>query len=234
MMRLRLRTFRSKFTAAAILLAGALRFAHLGAPLTSDESYTIRNYAQMPLRIIATKYNAPNNHLLVSVMLHLIDAAAPKKIFLTLADIHLLQFPSIAASVLALVLLYLIAAELTGTLAAALAVVALGVSFWHLIYSHMLRGYSLSVFFNLLNLWLVLRILERKIWPLWMLPLALAATHYLIPLNACYTLALAALRFSDLTRHRHGALPATLSEQTPPASRTITRHPFEGNPATAG
>lgn len=42
------------------------------------------------------------------------------------------------------------------------------------------------------------------------------------------------LRISDQTRHRLGALPATLSEHTPPASRTITRHFFGGNPATAG
>lgn len=42
------------------------------------------------------------------------------------------------------------------------------------------------------------------------------------------------VRFSDQTRHLLGALPATLSEHYPPASRTITRHPFGGDPATAG
>ena len=42
------------------------------------------------------------------------------------------------------------------------------------------------------------------------------------------------LRISDQTRHRLGALPATLSEHYPPASRTITRHFSKGNPATAG
>ena len=42
------------------------------------------------------------------------------------------------------------------------------------------------------------------------------------------------VRFSDLTRHRLGALPASLSEHTPPASRSNVRHPFGGNPATAG
>ena len=42
------------------------------------------------------------------------------------------------------------------------------------------------------------------------------------------------VRISDQTRHRLGALPATLSEHYPPASRTITRHPFGGDPATAG
>ena len=182
---------RCAAAAVPFLLLSALRFAHLGAPLTTDEGFTLKRYAAEPLAAIVASYDAPNNHLLLSVLLHGIDALSPLKLFGTLASPWPLQLPSILSSIGALALLYAIAAILLNRRVAALAMTALGVSFWHLAYSHMLRGYSLSVFLNLLCVWLALQALVKGRLR-WLLPLpaALAAAHYVIPTNAASSLAL--------------------------------------------
>ncbi len=175
-------------TAVLFAVLGALRFAHLGAPLTTDEGFTIKRYATAKVDAITTTYDAPNNHILLSLTLHAIDAVSPKKLFGTLASPWPLQLPSILGSVASLFLLYAIAAILLNRRAAVLATTALGVSFWALAYSHMLRGYSLSLFLNLLCVWVVLQgIIRRRLLWLLALPFALAAAHYMLPTNAACT-----------------------------------------------
>lgn len=176
------------------LVAGAclLRLAHWGASVTGDEAYTLRNYAAGSVAQIRSIYNAPNNHVLLSLLLRGIDQSWPQDLVESMADPRPLQAPSVLASMGAVLLLYSCAALLAGPAAALIASAAFGAAYWHLLYSHMLRGYSLACFFNLLSLWLLLQaLLRRRAWALWALPAAVAAGHYTLPSNALYTAALA-------------------------------------------
>ncbi|MBI4677856.1 MAG: hypothetical protein HY748_09770 [Elusimicrobia bacterium] len=172
---------RRVFLTVVVAVAGVLRFAQWGAPLTPDEGYMVSERVRY------------NTHPLLALVLRSINAVSPTDLLDTLADIRALQLPSLAASIASLGLLYAVAAELTTPAVAVLAVAALGVSFWSLVYGHMLRGYSLSAFLNLLNLWIVIQVLlRRRARLLWFLPFTLAAAHYAILLNLFHTLALAA------------------------------------------
>ncbi len=151
----------------------------------------VRNYAAQTPSYIATHYEVANNHILLSLLLHAIDALSPKRLMMTLADPGLLQLPSILASVGALVLLYDLGLLLFSPAAALAAMAALGLSFWHLMYSHMLRGYSLATFFCLLSAWLAAHALLRgRRSLLSLLPLTLLAAHYIVPSSVIFTLAL--------------------------------------------
>ncbi|MBI5630259.1 MAG: hypothetical protein HY921_05190 [Elusimicrobia bacterium] len=166
---------------AAAVLGSALRFWHWGAPLTFDEAYTLRHYAPLSPLDIAATYDFANNHVLLSLILH---ALGP-------ADIRVLQLPSILGAGLSLFLMASLAGELAGPAAAFLSTVVLSISFWPLLYSHMLRGYSLSLYLNLFNLWLVLRFLRYgSRTELLLLAAGTWAAHYLMPTNAVYSLAL--------------------------------------------
>ena len=95
--------------AAVLVTGGGLRLSKWGYSLTGDEAYTVRQYASKSISFITSNYPNPNNHILFSVILHKIDEWSPKILFLTLADIKLLQLPSIAASLATLWLFYLLA-----------------------------------------------------------------------------------------------------------------------------
>ncbi|MEK7657171.1 MAG: hypothetical protein AAB412_05405 [Elusimicrobiota bacterium] len=154
-----------------LLLGAALRFAHLGAPLTNDEGYMLREYARRPISLILRRYDVPNNHILLSVLLHWVDRASPKKIILTLSDHRPLQLPGILAAAASLPLAYLLARTLLLPPPAILFFAAFfSLSFWHLLYSHMLRGYDLSLFLLLSACWSTAAALYQA------RPLRLAAT----------------------------------------------------------
>ena len=174
-----------------ILLLGAARFAKWDASICGDEAYMLRHYASQPISFIKSHYEVPNNHILLSIILHEIDRHWPKKLISTLADMGPLQLPSILASIGALILQLLVALQFFPPPVALLSLTVLGVSFWHLIFSHMLRAYSMSVFFNLLNIYLVQQLfLRRRYWVIVLLPPSIMATHYLLPANVYFTAAL--------------------------------------------
>lgn len=181
--------------AAPVLLLGGcfLRLSHWGAPLTGDEAYTLRNYAAGTVEQIRSIYNAPNNHVLLSLLLRGIDRAWPQDLVESMADPRPLQAPSLLASMGSLFFFYLSAALLAGPAVALIASAAFAGAYWHLLYSHMLRGYSLACLLSLVSLWLLLQAsLRRRRWALWALPAFLAAGHYVLPTNVLYTAALAA------------------------------------------
>lgn len=186
-------TFPALRRLAWVLILGAcfLRLSHWGASVTGDEAYTLRNYAAGTVAQIRSIYNAPNNHVLLSLFLRGIDQLWPKDLVESMADHRPLQAPSVLASMGSVVLLYLCAALLAGPAVALIAAALFAGTYWHLLYSHMLRGYSLACFFNLLSLWLLLQaVLRRRRWALWTLPVSLAAGHYTLPSNALHTAAL--------------------------------------------
>src|SRR5258708_3147859 len=54
-----------------ILLFGlACRIVLLHEPIRHDEGYTILNLAPQPIRVIASDYSAPGNHVLYSILTH--------------------------------------------------------------------------------------------------------------------------------------------------------------------
>lgn len=179
--------------AAAVVLLGAclLRWSHWGAPVTGDEAYTLRNYAGSDVAKIRSTYNAPNNHILLSLLLRGIDRLSGKALVGSMADPRPLQVPSLLAATGAVVLLHACAGLLAGPAAALLASAAFATAYWHLLYGHMLRGYSLACFWNLLALWLLLQwLLRRRRWALAALPPVLAAGHYTLATNVLYSAAL--------------------------------------------
>lgn len=176
---------------ALAVLAG-LRFAHWNAPVIGDEAYTLRGYASKPLSHIATHYESGNNHVLLSMIVHLVDAASPKKLILTLSHIGVLRLPSILASIAALLLMFRIGSNLYGPRIGVIAAFTLGLSYWHLAYAHMLRAYSLSTFLNLAAVLLLQEgLLGRGRRGLLLLgvPAAVAALNYALASNAYYAAA---------------------------------------------
>ncbi len=50
----------------------ALVVPELGAPIRSDEAYTFIHYCDVPAFITVTRYDAPNNHIFHSILVHLV------------------------------------------------------------------------------------------------------------------------------------------------------------------
>lgn len=178
---------------AVVVLFAALavmRFGQWGAPPTQDEVDTF-NFATLPIQEIYSTYGGNNHHLLFNMLLRIIDQASPLRLIESTSGLAPLQFPSILASIGALIMLFFVARRFFGEDVALLAVAALGVSYWHLKYSHMLRAYSLATFVNLLCVWLLQLWLDRRNWwPLPALALGLAVSHGLVLTDAYYTIGL--------------------------------------------
>lgn len=190
----------------------------------------LRHYSARPVSYIRAHYEVPNNHVLQSILHRAIDVHYPRRLIGTLAGVGPLQLPSILASIGTLILLVVVAARFFNPAVALLSLAILCTSWWHLIYSHMLRAYSLSTFFNLLSLYLLQELLlRRRLWAAALLPFSLSIAHYLLPTNVLFTAALglwgaalAAMQWkkarADLdgakaSRRRNGALAEAFSRQ---------------------
>lgn len=226
--------------AALLLTLGALRFAHWGASLTGDEAHMLRYYASKPASVIVSTYDAPNNHILLSLLLRGLDRLSPKTLILTLADHRPLQLPGLLASLACLPLAYAVAASALPASAAATALLLLGLSFWPLSYAHMLRGYGLSAFLVLLAAWAARQGSRRGL-------AAFAAAsflaHYTIPVNAAYTAAVALWAFllrrsarerAELCAAYAAALLATWLAYRPVAAQMAAALRTMQSPAGAG
>src|SRR5579883_715177 len=176
--------------AALVLLIAlsALRFLKLGASLTLDEGYMLQHYSSQPVDYIRSHYEAPNNHILLAIILHAIDRASPRKLIVTLNGVWAMQLVSILSAVGSLWLTCLLGGLLFNETIGLFAAVAFGVSGYALLYSHMLRGYSLSCLLGLLAAWLIHQTLARRRYFLApLIPAALLAFHYVIPVNVVFT-----------------------------------------------
>ena len=56
-----------------VILAAAIRFRYVHAPMDYDEAYSYLNYARRPLYQGLADYNSTNNHLLNTLAMHLAD-----------------------------------------------------------------------------------------------------------------------------------------------------------------
>lgn len=161
----------------------ALRFAHWGAAFTDDEAFMLKGYAAKPLVAIATSFEAPNNHIFLSILLHAVNELSPKELIASQGHPGPLQAVSILASIGALLLLRRLASTVSARVSL-LATAALGLSYWHLLYSHQLRGYCLSAFLLLTAVWLLHEAcLGARRGLLAVFPLAFAAFSYTVASN---------------------------------------------------
>lgn len=140
-------------TLAAILVTGsALRVALLGWPMRYDESFTFLHYVRYPLALALTTYDAPNNHLFHTFLVHVayrLFGDAP----------WALRLPALVAGILTLPVGYLVARRFAGGAAALLATALLATSMVMIEMSTNARGYPIVtlVFLLLLGLGQYLR-----------------------------------------------------------------------------
>ena len=138
---------------AAIVVTGiALRVTLLDWPMRYDESFTFLHYARYPLALGLTTYDAPNNHLLHTFLVHVayrLFGDAP----------WALRLPAFVAGCLILPVGYLVARGFVGSAAALLATAPLATAMVMIEMSTNARGYPIValVFLLLLGLGQYLR-----------------------------------------------------------------------------
>jgi len=130
------------------LTAIAIRLPYLEQPMRFDESYTFLSYASQPLYVTIAKYDTPNNHILHSVLLHMVWTCFG-------SDPAVLRLPAIVAGVLTAVVGGWLTSRWAGSTAALLAGVWIATSSPLVEYSTLARGYTLVHFWVLL-IWVVI------------------------------------------------------------------------------
>jgi hypothetical protein len=140
-----------------LCLGSLLRLLHIDAPLASDELTTVSIWAQMPFLSIPENYQYPNNHIFLTLILHII-----LKVFGV--DPFFLRLPVLLCGVLSLLAGYAMTKRITGNSVVALGVaLLLGISTNHIYYSTNARGYMLIVLFaQLVIYWTVLLFHQRN------------------------------------------------------------------------
>ena len=137
-----------KVTSRAVLLAltlalagGFVRLQGLSRSLEHDEVVTVREYAAKPWTAVVTSYDAPNNHILHTLLLKLATSCLGD-------DEWVIRFPAWAAAALGIGALYYLAWSFSGSrLVSLLACGILTVSPVHIDYARQARGYTLLILF---------------------------------------------------------------------------------------
>ncbi len=128
----------------------SLRLFHIDAPLASDELATTSIWAQMPFASIPANYQYPNNHIFLTLLVHVI-----LKLFGT--DPILLRLPVLISGTLSLLLGYAVTKRIAANSSVALGVMLLlAISANHIFYSTNTRGYLLTLLFAQLALYWIL------------------------------------------------------------------------------
>jgi uncharacterized membrane protein YhdT len=161
---------------AAIILTGvALRVVQLGSPMRYDESVSFLHYARYPLSLALTTYDAPNNHLFHTLLMHVsyrLFGNAP----------WALRLPAFVAGTLILPVGYLVARRFVGGAAALVATAMMATSMVTIEMSTNARGYPIVTLVFLLLLGLGQYLRRRDSAAGWMLFAALGAIGlYAIP-----------------------------------------------------
>lgn len=129
--------------AAATALALVLRLVGLDGDFWLDEVVTVRDYASRSFGEILTTYDAPNNHLLNSLLAH--------GAFLAFGYAEwAIRLPALVAGVAAVPALFWVARPLLGDVRALAAAALLAVAAPHVLFSQNARGYTLLLLFGLL------------------------------------------------------------------------------------
>ncbi len=143
-------SFRSKWTPISLLVVSIvfcmLAVPELGAPIRSDEAHTVVQYTQVPLFVTVTRYDAPNNHVLHSICVHLVTQVAGNSV----VAIRSVAFLS-GLICLWIVLLWSASLDRLTTGFAASLILATHPTFQE--YSVNARGYTMSAMWILIAAW---------------------------------------------------------------------------------
>jgi hypothetical protein len=130
-----------------VALGLALRLRFMGEPMHYDEAFTFMTYARGSLGHIASTYDAPNNHILYTLLVHVT--------WRVLGDhVWTVRLPALLAGVTTIPAAYAAAAALYDRGAARWAAGLVATSAPLVDYSVNGRGYSLGVLLMLVALWL--------------------------------------------------------------------------------
>ncbi len=152
---------------AITLAALGLRVYHLSADLWLDEITPLQDYGGLsPLEIVAT-YHSSNNHLLNTLLVHLIGGTIGVREWSV-------RLPAVLFGVLSVPCLYWMARPWISRSAGLAAAGLLAISYHHIFFSQNARGYTAFLFFSLLSTGFLLRALRRDRTADWVL-LALAS-----------------------------------------------------------
>lgn len=171
----------------------------------------LRVYSSQSPSFIATHYEAPNNHQLLALMLHAIDKASGGRLIGSMEHHGPLRVPSILASVLSLLLLWRLGSRWLSPELGVLAAAFMGLSYWHLLYSPLLRGYSLAICLGLLCAWATDAALRGRQAAYLTLPILVAAFTYTLPSDLYYVAALGIWILIETRTDRAGLMRALVS-----------------------
>jgi 4-amino-4-deoxy-L-arabinose transferase-like glycosyltransferase len=137
--------------AGIVMIAAALRLAHLDQPMRYDESVTFLYFATLPWEQALSTYTYPNNHLFHTA---LVKGAA----MIFGGQPWALRLPAFLAGVVIVPATYAVARAMYGGAAALLAAAIVGSSGALTLYATNARGYSLVVLAFLLLMLIAIRI----------------------------------------------------------------------------
>ena len=160
-----------------VLLAFAGSWVWVEKPMQHDESYTFIAFAQRSLVNIISDYHLPNNHVLNSILIHLLYKAFgnPSPV--------IVRLPSLLAGVICVPLAFIWARKQYGAFAALVAAGFVGYLPWLKLQSTNGRGYMLMAMFTLLMLILAERVRVKKDWFAWVLLIfATVLNFYTLPI----------------------------------------------------
>ena len=144
--------FQFTFLLAIILIALTIRMEYLFNPMSYDEAYTVVFYAKGNISNILCNYFYPNNHILHSIILYLIQNSwGDSEVFMRL--------PAFISGILIIPSVFLLGYKLGEFRVAALASALCAMSPLQIDYSTNARGYSIIA---LLTIWIYIIILNFK------------------------------------------------------------------------
>jgi hypothetical protein len=114
-----------------------LRLRHLGRPVRFDEAWTYIDFASRPLVLALSRYPAPNNHLLNTLLIHFSTRLFGNTIFG-------LRFPALAVGCLVILAAWFVTRHLYGSAAGILAAGCVAVLPTFIEFSINARGYALQ------------------------------------------------------------------------------------------
>ncbi len=172
---------------ALVLLAFAGSWVWVKKPMQHDESYTFIAFAQRSFVHVVSDYHLPNNHVLNSILIHVLH-----RIFGNPSPV-IVRLPSLLAGVICVPLAFIWARKQYGRFAALVAAGFVGYLPWLKLQSTNGRGYMLMAMFTLLMLILAERVREKKDWFAWILLIfATVLNFYTLPI-ALYPFAIIGL-----------------------------------------
>jgi hypothetical protein len=156
-----------------------LRVWHLNRAVRYDEAWTYLNFASRPLLVGLSNYQAPNNHLLNTLLVHFSTRLFGDTIFA-------LRFPALAAGCLVILACWFVTRSLYGPLAGILAAGCVAALPTFIEFSVNARGYALQWLFILALIGLATLLLENPSLNTGWLAFVLAAVAgiYSIPTTA--------------------------------------------------